>query len=40
VLLCDRHHHFVHEGGWKIEMHDDGSVVAIPPPRARAPAAA
>jgi Domain of unknown function (DUF222) len=23
--LCSRHHHAVHEGGWRLELHDDGS---------------
>jgi hypothetical protein len=33
LLLCKRHHIMVHEGGWKLVMQSDGSVVAIPPDR-------
>jgi hypothetical protein len=36
VLLCDFHHHLVHEGGWQVKLQADGSVIAIPPPRSRA----
>jgi len=32
VLLCHRHHTFVHELGWKIVATDEGRWLAIPPP--------
>ena len=43
--LCDRHHHFVHEGGWRLHLAPDRTLtVTLPdgrttihgPPRARA----
>ena len=34
VLLCRRHHRFVHEGGWRIVLNSDGSVEFSPPPLA------
>lgn len=45
VPLCDRHHHFVHEGGWRLHLAPDRTLtVTLPdgrttihgPPRARA----
>jgi Domain of unknown function (DUF222) len=29
--LCCRHHHAVHEGGWKLDLHDDGSTTITLP---------
>jgi len=42
LLLCYRHHRYVHEGGWQIVVCDDGRILVIPPPtpvsvRARGP---
>jgi len=34
VLLCRRHHRFVHEGGWRIALNQDGSIEFSPPPLA------
>jgi hypothetical protein len=34
VLLCRRHHRFVHERGWQIALNDDGSIEFSPPPLA------
>jgi 5-methylcytosine-specific restriction endonuclease McrA len=34
VLLCRRHHRFVHEGGWRIALNADGSAEFSPPPLA------
>ncbi|HEY5334473.1 MAG TPA: DUF222 domain-containing protein [Mycobacteriales bacterium] len=31
ILLCDRHHHAVHDGGWTVDLHADGSVVWTSP---------
>jgi len=31
VLLCRRHHRFVHEGGWTLELGPNRELVAIPP---------
>jgi len=31
VLLCYRHHHMAHEGGWQLVKADDGRILAIPP---------
>ena len=31
VLLCRRHHRFVHEGGWRILLNADGSIEFSPP---------
>lgn len=31
VLICDRHHHAVHDGGWAVDLHGDGSVVWTSP---------
>jgi Domain of unknown function (DUF222) len=39
VLLC-RGHHGVHEGGWRLHRHPDGTFTAIPPHRRRQPTAA
>jgi hypothetical protein len=33
VLLCNRHHWMVHEGGWQLIKTDDGEFVPIAPPR-------
>ena len=33
ALLCRPHHRMVHEEGWRLECHQDGRLVAIPPPR-------
>jgi hypothetical protein len=38
VLLCRGHHHAVHEGGWRLARHADGTITATPPHR-RQPAA-
>jgi hypothetical protein len=38
VLLCRGHHHAVHEGGWRLHRHADGTFTATPPHR-RQPAA-
>jgi hypothetical protein len=38
VLLCRGHHHAVHEGGWQLHRHPDGTLTATPPHR-RQPAA-
>jgi hypothetical protein len=40
VLLCRGHHHAVHEGGWRLDRHPDGTFTAIPPHRRRPPTAA
>jgi hypothetical protein len=40
VLLCRGHHHAVHEGGWRLDRHLDGTFSAIPPHRRRQPTAA
>jgi hypothetical protein len=40
VLLCRGHHHAVHEGGWQLHRHADGTLTAIPPHRRRQPTAA
>jgi len=32
VLLCRRHHRFVHERGWQVRLDDDGTPVITPPP--------
>jgi hypothetical protein len=37
ALLCERHHHYVHEGGWTIHRGHDGRV-SVHVPRRRAPA--
>jgi hypothetical protein len=39
VLLCRGHHHAVHEGGWQLHGHPDGTITATPPPHRRRPAA-
>jgi hypothetical protein len=39
VLLCCGHHHAVHEGGWRLDRHPDGTITAIPPHRRRTTAA-
>jgi hypothetical protein len=39
VLLCRGHHHAVHEGGWRLHRHPDGTLTATPPHR-RQPTAA
>jgi Domain of unknown function (DUF222) len=39
LLLCRGHHHAVHEGGWRLRRHDDGTLTAIPPHRRRTTAA-
>jgi hypothetical protein len=31
VLLCYRHHHLAHEGGWQLVRTDEGRILAIPP---------
>ena len=31
VLLCYRHHHLVHEGGWQMVKTSEGRILAIPP---------
>jgi hypothetical protein len=31
VLLCYHHHRKVHEGGWRLVMCDDGSLLTVPP---------
>ncbi|MDQ3663929.1 MAG: HNH endonuclease, partial [Actinomycetota bacterium] len=33
VLLCGRHHHLVHSGGWVVEVADDGVPELVPPAR-------
>jgi hypothetical protein len=40
LLLCRGHHHAVHEGGWRLHRHPDGTFTAIPPHRRRQPTAA
>jgi hypothetical protein len=40
VLVCRGHHHAVHEGGWRLHRHPDGTFTAIPPHRRRPPTAA
>jgi hypothetical protein len=40
VLLCRGHHHAVHEGGWRLHRHPDGTITATPPHRRRQPTAA
>jgi hypothetical protein len=40
VLLCRGHHHAVHEGGWRLHRHADGTITATPPHRRRQPTAA
>ncbi len=32
VLLCQRHHWMVHEGGWQVVRTEHREVLAIPPP--------
>ena len=32
TLLCRRHHVLVHEGGWRVKKHRDGTIVLYPPP--------
>ncbi|MGH9121187.1 MAG: DUF222 domain-containing protein, partial [Acidimicrobiales bacterium] len=32
VLLCNRHHWMVHEGGWQIIKSEEGRLLTIPPP--------
>jgi hypothetical protein len=39
LLLCRAHHHAVHEGGWRLHRHPDGTLTATPPHR-KHPAAA
>jgi hypothetical protein len=39
LLVCRRHHHAVHEGGWRLHRHPDGTLTAIPPHRRRTTAA-
>jgi hypothetical protein len=39
VLLCRGHHHALHEGGWRLDRHPDGTLTATPPHRRRQPAA-
>ena len=39
VLLCRGHHHAVHEGGWRLHRHADGTFTAAPPHRRRPTAA-
>jgi hypothetical protein len=39
VLVCRGHHHAVHEGGWRLHRHADGTFTAIPPHRRRPTAA-
>jgi hypothetical protein len=34
-LVCRRHHRMVHDAGWRLVWGENGSVVAIPPPRFR-----
>jgi hypothetical protein len=31
VLLCQRHHWLVHEGGWQVVKTDDGSLLPVAP---------
>ena len=31
ILLCNRHHRMVHEGGWQIVRGDGGRILTIPP---------
>jgi hypothetical protein len=31
VLLCQRHHWMVHEGGWQIIKTDDGDLLPVAP---------
>ena len=33
MLICGRHHTFVHEGGWNLDVADDGKVTVRPPPQ-------
>jgi HNH endonuclease len=40
VLLCRGHHRAVHEGGWRLHRHPDGTITATPPHRRRQPTAA
>jgi hypothetical protein len=40
LLLCRSHHHAVHEGGWRLHRHADGTITASPPHRRRQPTAA
>jgi hypothetical protein len=40
LLLCRAHHHAVHEGGWRLDRHADGTFAAVPPHRRRQPTAA
>ena len=35
LLLCTRHHHLVHEGGWSIERDDGGEWVFVTPASGR-----
>ena len=31
VLLCQHHHRLVHEGGWTLDLGEDGAVTVIRP---------
>jgi hypothetical protein len=31
LLLCDKHHRLVHEGGWRLVERDDGRIDLVPP---------
>ena len=35
VLLCHRHHHLVHEGGWEVHLSRDGRVAIFVDPQGR-----
>jgi len=39
ALLCRPHHRMVHEEGWQLARHKDGTFTAIPPPRPVMPSA-
>jgi hypothetical protein len=39
LWLCRGHHHAVHEGGWQLHGHPDGTITATPPHRRRPTAA-
>jgi Domain of unknown function (DUF222) len=39
VLPCCAHHHAIHEGGWRLHRHADGTITATPPHRRRPTAA-
>ena len=32
ALVCRRHHFYVHEGGWRLVVDEDGRLLAVPPP--------